>query len=247
MELLVVGAGAMGRWLGRVLLEDGPPSLQLSVLDVDPEAAREAADALGAETVPPDTDETFEAVCFAVPIPATGEAIATYGELAERAVFDVTGTMAEPVAGMRRHAPNRERMSVHPLFAPENEPGNVPVVADAPGPTTDRVRDALGARGNNLFETTPAEHDTAMETVQARAHTAVLAYALAAESVPERYHTPVSAALSELAGQLTGGDARVYADVQAAFEGGADVADAADRVAEADHTEFERLYDEARD
>ncbi|MFB6233458.1 MAG: prephenate dehydrogenase [Haloarculaceae archaeon] len=245
MELLVVGAGAMGRWLGRALREDGPPSLQLSVLDVDADAARDAADALDAETVPPDTEETFEAVCFAVPISAAREAIETYGGQAERAVFDVVGVMADPVAAMRRHAPNRERVSFHPLFAPENEPGNVPVVADAPGPATDRVRDALSARDNTLFETTPEEHDTAMETVQARAHTAVLAYALAAESVPERFHTPVSGPLAELAAQVTDGEAYVYADIQDTFEGAGDVAAAARRLAEADREAVADRYDEA--
>ena len=245
MELLVVGAGAMGRWLGRALREDGPPSLDLSVLDTDPDAALEAADALDADVVDLDTDETFEAVCFAVPIPAVAEAIATHGGQAERAVFDVTGTMAEPVTAMRRHAPNRERVALHPLFAPENEPGNVPVVADAPGPATDRVRDALAARGNALFETTPGAHDEAMETVQARAHAAVLAYALAAAEVPEGLQTPVSAGLGDLAAQVAGGDAGVYADVQAAFDGADDVAAAARRVADADREEFERLYDEA--
>jgi prephenate dehydrogenase len=153
--------------------------------------------------------------------------------------------MAEPVAAMRRHAPNRERASLHPLFAPENEPGNVPVVADAPGPVTDRVRETLESRGNDLFETTPGEHDEAMETVQARAHTAVLAYALAAREVPDRFQTPVSGRLAELVEQVTGGEARVYADIQAAFDGAGDVAAAADRVAAADGTAFERLYREA--
>lgn len=245
MELLVVGAGAMGRWLGRALREDGPPSLELSFLDVDADVAADAADALDGEVVSPETEETFEAVCFAVPMSVASDAIETYGSLAERAVFDVTGTMAEPVAAMRKHAPNRERVSFHPLFAPDNEPGNVPVVADAPGPATDRVRDTLSARGNSLFETTPEEHDEAMETVQARTHTAVLAYALAAESVPEGFHTPISGPLSDLAAQVTRGEARVYGDVQATFEGAEDVAAAAERVADADESEFERLYDEA--
>jgi prephenate dehydrogenase len=245
MELLVVGAGEMGQWVGRALRADGPPSLDLAVLDADDGTARSAAAALDCEAVDPGTEETFEAVCIAVPMSVAGEAIATYGEHAERAIFDVTGRMTEPVAAMRRHAPDRERVSFHPLFAPDGEPGNVPVVADAPGPVTDRVRGTLDRRGNHLFETTPADHDEAMETVQARAHAAVLAYALAAEPVPDRFQTRVSGRLSELVERVTGGEARVYADIQAAFEGAGDVAAAADRLAGADRTEFERLYDEA--
>jgi prephenate dehydrogenase len=153
--------------------------------------------------------------------------------------------MTDPVAAMREHAPDRERVSLHPLFAPEGEPGNVPVVADAPGPVTDTVRETLESRGNHLFETTPAEHDEAMETVQARTHATILAYALAAEDVPERFHTPVSAGLADLVGRVTGGEARVYADIQATFDGADDVAAAAERVAETDGDAFESLYDEA--
>lgn len=245
MDTLVVGAGAMGRWLGRVLRADGPETT-LAFADADPTAAREAAEALDARAVDSGTDETFDAVCIAVPIPAGREAIATYAGNAERALYDVTGTMREPLSAMREHAPDCERVSLHPLFAPDNEPGNVPVVAEAAGPVTDAVRDALSARGNDLFETTAAEHDEAMETVQARTHAAVLAFALAAEDVPDRYHTPISSELAALADQVTGGEPRVYADIQAAFDGAEDVAAAARRIADADAQSFDRLFEDAQ-
>jgi prephenate dehydrogenase len=82
-----------------------------------------------------------------------------------------------------------------------------------------------------------------METVQAGAHTAVLAYALAAAEVPDRFHTPVSAGLAELVDGVAGGESRVYADIQAAFDGADDVAAAARELADADHDEFRRLYE----
>jgi prephenate dehydrogenase len=146
---------------------------------------------------------------------------------------------------MAEHAPDCERASFHPLFAPANEPGSIPVVLDAPGQITDAVREALTARGNDVFETTPAEHDDAMATVQARTHTAVLAYALAAEPVDERFHTPVSGGIAALAEQVTDGEARVYADIQSAFEGADDVARAAREIADADPEAFARLYEDA--
>jgi prephenate dehydrogenase len=146
---------------------------------------------------------------------------------------------------MREHVPDCERASLHPLFAPANEPGNVPLVVDEGGPVVDTVRETLTASGNDCFETTPEEHDEAMETVQARTHAAVLAYGLAAEAVDERFHTPISAELDDLAGQVTDGEPRVYADIQAAFDGADDVAEAARRIAEADAEVFERLYAEA--
>jgi len=246
METLVVGAGSMGRWLGTVLRESDR-TVSLSYLDAADERAREAAEATGGRAVPAGTSETFDLVCVAVPIPTAREVIAAYADRARDALLDVTGTMAEPIAAMREHAPDRERVSLHPLFAPANEPGNVPVVPDEPGPRTDAVRAALSARDNTLFGTDAATHDRMMETVQARTHAAILAFALAAEPVPDRFHTPVSATLASLATQVTDGDPRVYADIQRSFDGAGDVADAARQLVDADAAEFERLYADAGD
>ncbi|MEF8907294.1 MAG: prephenate dehydrogenase/arogenate dehydrogenase family protein [Haloarculaceae archaeon] len=242
MNALVVGAGEMGRWLADVL---GDAGFEVAVADADPDVAAAAADALDVRAAPVEGDERFDLVCVAVPIPAAVGALAAAAPRADRALLDVTGTMADPVAAMREHAPDRERVSLHPLFAADAEPGNVAVVPDATGPVTDTVRETLAERDNHLFETTPEEHDRAMETVQARVHAAVLAYGLAAEEVPEEFHTPVSAGLAELVERVTDGDPGVYADIQAAFGGAADVAEAARRVAEADRETFQQLYEDA--
>jgi prephenate dehydrogenase len=243
MELLVVGAGAMGRWFGAVVAEAADDPVTLQFADSDPAAAREAADALGGEVA---EARSAEVVCVAVPMPDAPAVITEYAPGAA-AVVDVTGSMEGPVAAMREHAPAAERLSLHPLFAPENAPGSVPFVADAEGPLTDTIREALAAAGNDLVATTPEEHDEAMETVQARTHAAVLAFGLAAEPVPEGFETPISAALREQVDQVTDGDPRVYADIQAAFDGAEDIAAAAERIADADPEAFEQLYREAGD
>jgi prephenate dehydrogenase len=249
MEVLVVGAGEMGCWLARALSEDATEPVEIAFLDADPDAARAAATALGGGATSHAADDPPRAdlVCLAVPIPAATEAIERYGPRARTAVIDVTGTMADPVAAMARTVPDRERASLHPLFAPANEPGRVPAVVDSMGPTVETALAALDARGNEVFETIPKEHDRAMVTVQARTHAAVLAFALAAEEVPDRFHTPISAGLADLAAQVTGGDGRVYADIQAAFDGAGDVADAATRIAQADTETFVGLYEQAGD
>jgi prephenate dehydrogenase len=241
MKVLVVGAGEMGRWVGATVDAD------VAYADTDPDVAARAAEATDGRTVRTDTDETFDAVCLAVPMSVVEAAIATYAPLAEAAVCDVSGVMAGPVAAMREHAPESERVSFHPLFAAANAPGNVAVVADAPGPTTDAVRDDVAAAGNRVFETTAAEHDRAMETVQAATHAAVLSFALAAEDVREEFHTPVSGRLDELAEMVTGGTPHVYREIQATFEGADRIADAARRVADAEGEAFDRLYREAGD
>lgn len=250
MRLLVVGAGSMGRWVARSVDAD------VTFTDLDAVAAREAAESVGGDVVDPDTDEQFAAVCFAVPISSVTDAIGQYAGRAERALLDVSGVMSGPIETMRERAPDRERVSLHPLFAPENAPGNVAVVADRRGPTVDALLADLRSRGNDLFETTPTEHDEAMETVQARAHTAVLAFALAAEDVREEFHTPVSAGIVDLVETVTGGNPRVYREIQQAFDGATDVADAAARIAAAaddaaerddagGDQQFDRLYREA--
>jgi prephenate dehydrogenase len=239
MDLLVVGAGAMGRWVADRL--DAA-----AFADADPDAATAAAASRDARTVPLDGAERFEAVCLAVPISAVTAAVETQAPRAERALFDVTGVMEPAVTAMREHAPDRERLSLHPLFAPENAPGNVAAVHDERGPVTAAVRDRLAAAGNEVFDTTPEEHDTAMGTVQAGAHAAVLAYALAAEEVRPEFTTPVSGRLDDLVATVTDGSPRVYREIQETFPGADRVADAARRVAGADGEAFDRLYREAR-
>jgi prephenate dehydrogenase len=233
----------MGTWFARTCRRELDEQVDLAVADADPAVAEVAAADLGVSVVSTESDERFEVVCLAVPIPAVEAAAETWGGRAERALVDVTGVMEPAVAAMAAAAPDAERVSFHPLFAADSAPGKLAVVADAPGPLTDRVRAALAAAGNDCFETTAREHDEAMETVQARVHAAVLAFGLAAEDVSDPFQTPVSEGLFDLLGQVTGNDPRVYSDIQSAFDGADDVADAAREVADADPERFAELYE----
>jgi prephenate dehydrogenase len=250
MNLLVVGAGEMGRWFARTVAAGTPDPPAVAFTDTDPSAAREAATRLSegetdAHAVPTDTDETFDVVCFAVPIPAVASVVPAYADRADRALVDVSGVMAPALDAMETAGPDLERVSFHPLFAAANAPGTVAVVADEPGPVTDEIRAALADAGNDPFETTAREHDRAMETVQARAHAAVLAFGLAADPVAEEFQTPVSDALFDTLATVTGNDPSVYADIQATFDGAESVAEAARRIADADRDAFESLYRDA--
>jgi prephenate dehydrogenase len=254
MEVLVVGAGSMGRWFGRVFrsADVSPPgagradNCTITYFDYQQEVAERAARETGGNAVST-VSGGYDVVCIAVPIPAVTSAIATHAERAERAIIDITGTMSEPVEALREHASDVERCSLHPLFSPTNEPGNVPVVVDQDGPVTEFVRETLQARGNNVFETTPEEHDEAMKTVQSKAHAAILAYGLASDAVPDRFQTSVSTELEALVEQVTGGEARVYADIQEVFGGATDVASSANKLATTDRQEFEELYNGVRE
>ncbi len=240
MNVLVVGAGEMGAWFGGCL------STSVAYADRDRTAAEEAAATTGGRAVDLDTAEQFDAVCLAVPISAVEDAVVAHADRATRAVLDVAGVMEPPVTAMRAHAPEHERVSLHPLFGGEYAPGRIAVVPDATGPITDEIRSELRARGNDLFETTADEHDRSMATVQARTHAAVLAFGLAREPVREEFHTPVSKQLSTLTDRVTSGNPHVYAEIQSAFGGADEIAAAATRIAQADDETFETLYRDAR-
>jgi prephenate dehydrogenase len=241
MDVLVVGAGDVGRWFAA--LADAP----VAFADVDSDRAEDAAAAYDgrARAVPLDTEESFGLVVVAVPMRAAVDAIEQHASRAERAVVDFTGEMGPPLAAMATTAPARERVSFHPLFAPERAPGRIAVSESAPGPATDHVREWLEGGGNTLVDVAPDEHDDAMETIQGRAHAAVLAFALAAEDVPDELATPVYSDLAALVERVTSGNPRVYADIQDAFDGTAEVAEAAARLADADRTGFEDAYEDA--
>ncbi|WP_277555506.1 prephenate dehydrogenase/arogenate dehydrogenase family protein [Halobaculum limi] len=243
MKLLVVGAGEMGRWAARTLR---PVAERVALTDTNPQTAMDAAEeVVDGWVVPLDTDESFDCVVLAVPIPVVADAVAEYAaNAADGALVDVSGVMADPLAAMADHAAG-EYASFHPLFAPPRGPGRIAYVPGETGPVVTKVRDRFREVGNEVFETTAAEHDDAMASVQTGAHTALLAYALAAGDVDERFHTTVSEPLAELARTVTEGEPRVYADIREAFDGADAVAEAARALADADADEFAALYDRA--
>ncbi|EMA37319.1 prephenate dehydrogenase/arogenate dehydrogenase family protein [Halobiforma nitratireducens] len=242
MDVLIVGAGSMGTWFGDAI------DASVAFADVDPDAAAAAADRIeDAEVAALEGDDRYDVVCLAVPMTHVEDAVADHAPRARRAVVDVSGVMEPALEAMQNCAADLERLSLHPLFAPERAPGSIAVVRDRDGPATEALLEALEARGNDLVETTPAEHDEAMETVQATTHAAVLAFALAADgsAVPDGFETPIYDRLETLAEQVTDGSPRVYADIQDAFDGADAVAAAAAEIASADGREFEELYREA--
>ena len=247
MDLLVVGAGEIGRWVADTVSADAAPvDASVAFADRDPAVAADAAAGRGTRAVDADGGSVHDAVCLAVPMSAVPAAVEAYAPRAEDAILDVSGEMTDALAAMREHAPDLERASYHSLFAPPRVPGNVAVVVDESGPTVEGITASIEAGGNDVFETTADKHDEAMETVQAGAHAAVLAWRLAAEPVREEFHTPVSAALDEVADTVTEGSPDVYAEIQRAFDGAEDVADAAAAIADADDDGFAALYERAR-
>lgn len=240
MEVLIVGAGAIGRWFGGML--ESPV-----FTDIDHEQAVAAASAVGGTARDIKEIESIEVVCVAVPMPTASEVIARFASYATTAIIDLTGSMTGPLAAMRNHASTIERASFHPLFAPSNAPGRIAMTPDNEGPVITEIESVFESHGNHVFRTTAEEHDRAMETVQAKTHTALLAFALAADAVPADFQTPIYRGLQELTHEMTDGNPRVYADIQETFSGAQAVADAARQIADADRETYEQLYRDANE
>ena len=236
MDVLVVGAGQMGRWLGSTL----GPIASIAYLDRDEETATEAAALGDARAVT--AGMAVDVVAIAVPISVTESVLEAYAPFAREAIIDVTGQMQSPLSVMREVAAGLQRMSLHPLFAPHVAPGRIASVIDADGPCIQLLCEQLEEAGNVLVETDPVTHDRSMRTIQGAAHAAIFAYGLAAEEVPQELHTPVSETLEMLLDRVTEGDPAVYREIQQRFDGIAALGDAADRMA-ADPTAIDMLYD----
>ncbi|MDX1747953.1 MAG: prephenate dehydrogenase, partial [Halobacteriales archaeon] len=101
MDLLIVGAGAMGRWFAGVVDAD------IAFADVDLTAAEDAADTLGGRAVPLAGEERFDVVCLAVPMDVVTSAVESQAHRASDAIVVLSGVMRDPVAAMADHAPDR--------------------------------------------------------------------------------------------------------------------------------------------
>jgi len=213
------GRGRIGRWIAdTVLADESPIDATVAFTDRDPAVADDAAAGRDAEAIPVDSDTTHDAVCLAVPMSAVPAAVE--GIRVPRRAGDPRRLRRDDRrdrGDARTRAGPRARELPPAVRAAARPPGNVAAVVDEGGPVVEEITAAIEAGGNEVFETTPAEHDEAMETVQAGAHAAVLAWRLAGDDVREEFHTPVSAALDEVADTVTEGSPEVYAEIQRAF------------------------------
>ena len=239
MKLLIVGSGSMGRWFASSI------DAEVTFLDIKTEMAQGAAEDIGGKVADLDTEELFDVVCIAVPIPYVTEAISAYAKNATGVICDITGVMKAPMEAMKACASDIGRVSLHPLFGPGNYPGRIALVIGETGPLAERIFNDLEKAGNTLFITTAEEHDEVMKTVQGMTHAAILSFALAAKEVPEEFGTRIFDVLVELVKEMTNGNARVYSDIQEVFGGSKEIVEAANRISNADWEEFRRLYEEA--
>ncbi len=206
MDVLIVGAGSMGTWFGSAI--DG----RVAFADVDADAASRAADAVGVGR----GSSRWDGVRCRLSRGADGSRCRrgrrarAASEAGARRCIRRDGAALEAMA---EHAPDRERLSLHPLLRPNARPDRSPSSAIGRG-----RRPTPSARRSPTVETTCSRRRRPNTTRRwrrfRRRHAAVLSFALAAESVPDGFETPVYEQLRALAQQVTAGTPRVYADIQ---------------------------------
>jgi len=206
---VIGGAGGMGRCVAQLF---GDLGHAVMVADVD------------TQLTPAEAAEVADVVIISVPIDATVRVIAELGPRVrpEALLMDVTSLKAEPVAAMLKHS-RASVVGTHPLFGPSvhSLQGQRVVVTPGRGDAWRKwLETMLHARGINIVEATPAEHDQAMAIVQVLVHfsTEAMGQTLAALQVPiERtleFTSPIYLIELLLTGRHFAQSQELYASIQ---------------------------------
>lgn len=224
---VIGGKRGMGRCMARMF---GDLGHAVMVADLDtPLAPAQAAAAA-------------DVVVIAVPIDVTEQVIGELGPLVrpDALLMDVTSLKAGPLRAMLA-ASRASVVGTHPLFGPSVHSLQGQRVVLTPGRGAewlDWLRTMLHARGLELVETTPEEHDRAMAIVQVLVHfaTEVMGRALAALRAPiERtleFTSPIYLIELLLTARHFAQSADLYAAIQMSNPGTAEVTEAFVRAAE---------------
>jgi prephenate dehydrogenase len=215
MEVLIIGAGAMGGWFAKLFKGWG---WRVWVTDIDRKKSSTLARELGLEEgdrILPEAD----LVLVAVPISSTPDVLReVYGKMKKGALLMEVSSVKEQVvsAMLELRSKQVELVALHPLFGPgaTSVKGErfayVPVKA---GKIFKEVKRRLKEEGAIFIKTSAEKHDLAMARVQALTHLLLLCYLQQCER--GKLHTHLSEALSNLAKAMLAGNASIYYEVQA--------------------------------
>jgi prephenate dehydrogenase len=214
MEVLVVGAGAMGAWFARLFKKWG---WGVWLTDVDQRKSRNLAKELGVKTgeeILPQAD----LVLVAVPISSTPAVLREIcGRMKKGALLmEISSVKEQVVSTMLELKSNPvELVALHPLFGPGAESLRGERFAFIPireGKAFGEVRGRLEGEGAVLIKTKAEEHDSAMARTQALTHLLLLCYLRLRER--GKLQTHLSEAFLELAKAVLSGSPSVYYEIQ---------------------------------
>lgn len=246
---IIGGRGGMGRCLAGLF---GDLGHAVMIADLD------------TQLTPTEAAAVADVVVISVPIDVTADVIRTLGPLVrpDALLADVTSIKAEPMAAMLA-ASRASVIGTHPLFGPSVHSLQGQRVVLTPGRGAAWLawlKQMLHARGLEMVETTPEEHDRAMAIVQVLTHfaTEVLGRTVAALGVPLeqtlRFTSPIYLMELLLAARHFAQAPDLYASIQMSNPQTRDVTDAFIRAAQdlaattacGDRDAFRRMFDDMR-
>jgi prephenate dehydrogenase len=173
---IIGGAGKMGRWLSRFLLED---EFRVTIADANEKNLADAGRRLGVAIAASNIDALRGAdfILLCVPIETLEEVLEEIGPHVQSAqvVIDITSTKERPVDLMHRYIENGRILGAHPLFGPgAGSIANKNVVLtptdDKEATLADKVTAYLQAKGARVSRMSPQEHDETMSLVLGLSH-----------------------------------------------------------------------------
>lgn len=212
----------MGRWFAERL----SPYFEVSISDVDREAAASLAERRGWTVASLDRVDEFDVVLLAVPVRVVEDVAADVGpRMSEGSLLmDITSVKAGPVEAMRDAVP--EGVSVlgtHPMFGPTTSSIRGQTVILTPveeGEWFDRFRDILEREGAHVEVSTPRRHDEMMSVIQGLTHFAYVSFGTALRHLDfdveesRGFMSPVYEVMIDFAGRILGQNPKLYADIQ---------------------------------
>ena len=156
---IIGGRGQMGQWFARELSAKGHQVCAFGNKDWSL-AQKLLGDA--------------DLVLVSVPIEKTVEVIKRAAQYLKpgTAIADITSVKAEPVQAMMEYHKGAV-MGLHPMFGPKVESFAKQIIVVCRGRNDDKFQwllDFFKAKGSNLVESTPQEHDKMMVIIQAMRH-----------------------------------------------------------------------------
>ncbi len=222
MKVVVIGAGAMGRWLANFAKQNLG---EVTVADISSAKARKVASELGVESKPvEEAAAEAELLLIAVPISKTPEVVKSLAKIAPKGALlvDVTSVKSDVVEVMQEIKTSIELVSIHPLFGPgavsikDKDIIVIPVRGEKRYMDLKNQLVGLGAR---VTEMDAEKHDRLMAIIQCMTHFVLLVYLTAIKSMKglkyaKKFRTPMFAELTSLAKAVLAGNPEVYGELQ---------------------------------
>jgi prephenate dehydrogenase len=214
MEVLVIGAGAMGGWFARLFKSWG---WKVWVTDIDCRKSATLAKELDVEV----GDEILpqaDLVLVAVPISSTPTVVREVGgRMKKGALLMEVSSVKEQVISVMKELKSCqiELVALHPLFGPGATGVKGERFAFIPvktGKLFKEVRRKLEKEGATLIKVDAEKHDLIMARVQALTHLLLLLYLQTCEK--GEFQTHLSASLLELAKAMLAGNPSIYYEIQ---------------------------------